>query len=407
MRYPAIVKPSVGIAFKAREGRPVIEAQTAGGAAGGVGARPRRGRRAAGAGGRARRRRRAVDRRLLHARRRHGELVGTFSGRKLAQMPPRFGTCRVGRGALVGRGGRTSPARCSRPSVTTESRRPSSSATRGTVRFRLMELNTRLWQWHSLARRCGVDLVAMAYRRRARRPAATGDLGPAPRRPPLGADRAVVARRPGGRRVAAAPSRGRRPGVDRGADPLAARPRARRPRARRRGARPGAPAATRRVNAVRLAIDAPQPIAARAGYTLTQLCATLGVGGRSPRHARAAVAGRRPACVPADWDADAAAAARGADPLALAFWHLARIEEAQPETVRDRHGRVACGSSWAARHGDDALDAPVDRVRERRAPLAARRTASRRRRSGRAAGASRWPCRTTSTGCAASPATGA
>ena len=66
VRYPAIVKPSVGIAFKAREGRPVIEADGARRAAGGLGARARRGRRAAAAGGRARRRRRAVDGRLLH-----------------------------------------------------------------------------------------------------------------------------------------------------------------------------------------------------------------------------------------------------------------------------------------------------------------------------------------------------
>ncbi len=30
--------------------------------------------------------------------------------------------------------------------------------------FRLIEINLRTWQWHSLARRCGVDLVGMCYR---------------------------------------------------------------------------------------------------------------------------------------------------------------------------------------------------------------------------------------------------
>jgi predicted ATP-grasp superfamily ATP-dependent carboligase len=30
--------------------------------------------------------------------------------------------------------------------------------------LRLMEVNARLWQWHSLASDCGVDLVEIAYR---------------------------------------------------------------------------------------------------------------------------------------------------------------------------------------------------------------------------------------------------
>ena len=30
--------------------------------------------------------------------------------------------------------------------------------------YRLIEINLRTWQWHSLARRCGVDLVGMCYR---------------------------------------------------------------------------------------------------------------------------------------------------------------------------------------------------------------------------------------------------
>ena len=31
-------------------------------------------------------------------------------------------------------------------------------------RFKLMEINPRLWQWHTLARACGVDLPLIAYR---------------------------------------------------------------------------------------------------------------------------------------------------------------------------------------------------------------------------------------------------
>jgi D-aspartate ligase len=31
-------------------------------------------------------------------------------------------------------------------------------------RFKLMEVNPRLWQWHSLAAACGVDLPYIAYR---------------------------------------------------------------------------------------------------------------------------------------------------------------------------------------------------------------------------------------------------
>jgi len=161
VRYPAIVKPSVGIAFKAREGRPVIEAHTpeellaawdrahdSGDellvqevVPGGDDALWTVGSYTSG-GGR--------------------ELVGTFCGRKLAQMPPRFGTCRVGEARWSDEA--VNLARALLVTVgydgiaQTELKRDPRDGT-----FRLMELNTRLWQWHSLARRCGVDLVAMAY----------------------------------------------------------------------------------------------------------------------------------------------------------------------------------------------------------------------------------------------------
>ena len=118
------------------------------------------------------------------------------------------------------------------------------------------------------------------------------------------------------------------------------------------------------MNAIRLAIDAPHPVAARASYTLTQLCASLGVG--VDRHASRVLQWPDESLPLEDaaWDTTPAPPP-GTDPLALAFWHLARVEEAQPDAVRDRHGRIAWESSWGARMGVDPLDAPVDRVRER------------------------------------------
>ena len=44
-------------------------------------------------------------------------------------------------------------------------------------RFKLMEVNPRLWQWHGLARACGVDLPRIAYfdvLGRSQRPVSTG-----------------------------------------------------------------------------------------------------------------------------------------------------------------------------------------------------------------------------------------
>jgi predicted ATP-grasp superfamily ATP-dependent carboligase len=157
--YPAVMKPSLGSGFKARYGKPLIE---------------------------------AADPAALVAAYRLGEpfepmfqelipggddclwtvgsyldgegrALGVFCGRKLLQAPAGVGTCRVGEaiwspdavdGALrllreLGFHG------ISQVEYKLDPRDGS---------LRLMEVNARLWQWHSLASDCGVDLVEIAYR---------------------------------------------------------------------------------------------------------------------------------------------------------------------------------------------------------------------------------------------------
>ena len=92
-----------------------------------------------------------------------GTALGLFCGRKLVQMPRGFGTCRVGEARWREDVGRAGARRCSRRSASTASRRPSSGSIPRDGRFKLMEVNPRLWQWHGLARACGVDLPRIAY----------------------------------------------------------------------------------------------------------------------------------------------------------------------------------------------------------------------------------------------------
>ena len=91
-----------------------------------------------------------------------GRALGIFSGRKLRQTPPGIGTCRVGEAVWV-------------PEVVeaalqllrsfdyhglsqVEFKRDARDG-----RYKLMEINPRLWQWHGLASACGVDLPRIAY----------------------------------------------------------------------------------------------------------------------------------------------------------------------------------------------------------------------------------------------------
>ena len=93
---------------------------------------------------------------------RDGKPLGVFSGRKLQQTPPGIGTCRVGEAVWV------------QEAVDAALRLLQSFGYHGVSqvefkrdprdgRFKLMEINPRLWQWHGLAAACGVDLPRIAY----------------------------------------------------------------------------------------------------------------------------------------------------------------------------------------------------------------------------------------------------
>jgi D-aspartate ligase len=92
-----------------------------------------------------------------------GGVPGIFCGRKLLQAPAGVGTCRVGMAEwddeAVDGARRLLHALGFHGISQVEYKRDPRDGT-----LRLMEVNARLWQWHSLAAACGVDLVQMAYR---------------------------------------------------------------------------------------------------------------------------------------------------------------------------------------------------------------------------------------------------
>jgi D-aspartate ligase len=91
-----------------------------------------------------------------------GEPLGLFSGRKLLQVPPLVGTCRVGEAVwvdeVVDAGLRLLRALRFHGISQVEFKRDPRDG-----RYKLMEVNPRLWQWHGLATACGVDLPLIAY----------------------------------------------------------------------------------------------------------------------------------------------------------------------------------------------------------------------------------------------------
>jgi predicted ATP-grasp superfamily ATP-dependent carboligase len=92
-----------------------------------------------------------------------GAVLGIFCGRKLLQAPAGVGTCRVGIAEwddeAVDGARRLLHALGFHGISQVEYKRDPRDGS-----LRLMEVNARLWQWHSLAAACGVDLVQTAYR---------------------------------------------------------------------------------------------------------------------------------------------------------------------------------------------------------------------------------------------------
>ncbi|HEX9598657.1 MAG TPA: hypothetical protein VF963_04710 [Gaiellaceae bacterium] len=93
---------------------------------------------------------------------RDGRPLGVFSGRKLRQTPPGIGTCRVGEAVwvqdAVDAALRLLEAFDYFGLSQVEFKRDPRDG-----KFKLMEINPRLWQWHGLAAACGVDLPRIAY----------------------------------------------------------------------------------------------------------------------------------------------------------------------------------------------------------------------------------------------------
>jgi predicted ATP-grasp superfamily ATP-dependent carboligase len=93
---------------------------------------------------------------------RDGEALALFSGRKLRQTPPGVGTCRVGEAVwveeVVEQGLRLLRALDFHGVSQVEFKRDPRDG-----RYKLMEINPRLWQWHGLAAACGVDIPRIAY----------------------------------------------------------------------------------------------------------------------------------------------------------------------------------------------------------------------------------------------------
>ncbi|MGZ4400799.1 MAG: carboxylate--amine ligase [Gaiellaceae bacterium] len=92
-----------------------------------------------------------------------GRALGVFCGRKLLQTPRGVGTCRLGEALwlpeVVDQALRLLRA-CGHVGISqVEFKRDSRDGS-----FKLMEINPRLWQWHTLAAACGVDVPVIAYR---------------------------------------------------------------------------------------------------------------------------------------------------------------------------------------------------------------------------------------------------
>jgi predicted ATP-grasp superfamily ATP-dependent carboligase len=92
-----------------------------------------------------------------------GEALGLFSGHKLRQTRGFMGSARIGEAVwveeVVEEGLAFLRALGYHGISQVETKRDPRDG-----RYKLMEINPRLWQWHSLAAACGVDLPYIAYR---------------------------------------------------------------------------------------------------------------------------------------------------------------------------------------------------------------------------------------------------
>jgi D-aspartate ligase len=93
---------------------------------------------------------------------REGRALGVFSGRKLRQTPPGIGTCRVGEAVWEPEAVDAALALLRAFGYTGISQVEFKRDPRDR-KFKLMEINPRLWQWHGLAASCGVDVARIAY----------------------------------------------------------------------------------------------------------------------------------------------------------------------------------------------------------------------------------------------------
>jgi predicted ATP-grasp superfamily ATP-dependent carboligase len=94
---------------------------------------------------------------------RDGAALGLFSGRKLRQSPPGVGTCRVGE-ALWVQEAVDAALRLLRAFDFHGVSQVEFKRDQRDGRFKLMEVNPRLWLWHGLAAALGVDFTRIAYR---------------------------------------------------------------------------------------------------------------------------------------------------------------------------------------------------------------------------------------------------
>lgn len=92
-----------------------------------------------------------------------GEALGLFSGRKLQQRPRGIGTARVAEACWVDEVVDQGLAVLRELGVWGISQVEFKRDPRDR-RFKLIEVNPRLWEWHGLAAACGVDLPVIAYR---------------------------------------------------------------------------------------------------------------------------------------------------------------------------------------------------------------------------------------------------